>query len=385
MKYGWSGQVESGQLRLYINHCDGGELNARSAGYRNYCAENVLRDDSSVYCSKSAECNLLFGHHADTIFHLDKLIIQAPTMGYTAPYVLRSAVGRANVNSVQHGLVFVGMDSKKLLRGSETYRIVYPDSDGSGPDEPDGPRLEIAPRPEPGSAAAPAAPPLPGVSVEYYRLQHGGRRAQQDDDVSREPDSSSEDGSILLADGPDIDADDGEDDDVITRRARRMADILGAMPDPDDLIAAGVIPEGLAGTDAPPLGSASLREAGQPPRYDLDSFLFQHPLFDYMSRRRGQTQSLRGDSPGITVGGTSDALPPVPSLAPPPGAPIAPPSQTRDPEPRREEQSVLGFHAQFFIDKQQSRAIVKFDPPMCVPPPLKPFTDRSTEARDTYC
>ena len=87
IKYGWEGQVESGPLRLYINHCDGGVLNARSAGYVNYSAENVLRNDLSVYCSKLSTCNLLFGHHADTIFHLDKLIVQAPTMGYNAPYV----------------------------------------------------------------------------------------------------------------------------------------------------------------------------------------------------------------------------------------------------------------------------------------------------------
>ena len=97
IKYGWEGQVDSGPLRLYINHCDGGVLNARSAGYVNYSAENVLRNDLSVYCSKSSKCNLLFGHHADTIFHLDKLIVQAPTMGYTAPYVLRIAIGETDV------------------------------------------------------------------------------------------------------------------------------------------------------------------------------------------------------------------------------------------------------------------------------------------------
>jgi hypothetical protein len=85
IKYGWLGQVDAGLLRLYINHCDGGEINPRSAGYVNYSAENVLRNDLSVYCSKSSRCNLMLGHHADTIFHLDKLIVQAPTMTYDAP------------------------------------------------------------------------------------------------------------------------------------------------------------------------------------------------------------------------------------------------------------------------------------------------------------
>jgi hypothetical protein len=82
IKYGWQGQVDAGLLRLYINHCDGGEINTRTV---NYSAENVLRNDLSVYCSKSSKCNLVFGHHADTIFHLDKLIVQAPTMGYDTP------------------------------------------------------------------------------------------------------------------------------------------------------------------------------------------------------------------------------------------------------------------------------------------------------------
>jgi hypothetical protein len=85
MKYGWQGQVDSGQLRLYINHCDGGELNLQTASLVNYSAENVLRNDLSFYCSKSPKCNLLFGHHADTLFHLEKLIVQAPTMGYDVP------------------------------------------------------------------------------------------------------------------------------------------------------------------------------------------------------------------------------------------------------------------------------------------------------------
>ena len=283
--------------------------------------------------------------------------------------------------------MFVGMDSQKLLRGSDTYRVVYPDNDGSGSDEPDGPRLEIAPRPEAGSSAAPVPPPPPGVSVEYYRLQHAGRRRPDGEDVNREPESSSEDGSVLLADAADIDGDsDGEDDDAITRRARRMADILGAIPEPDHLIAAGVLPEGLTGT-TPPRDATG--PPGPPPQYDLDSFLFQRPMFDYMSRRRGQTQSPRADSPGITVGGPGDDLPQTSALSPPAGAPIAPPaSPGRDrveASPRQEER-VLGFHAKFFIDKEQSRAIIKFDPPMRVSPPSQRlFADFSAEARNIYC
>lgn len=83
VSYGWKGQVDPGHLRLEILSCDGGEI-ARFDHYH-YRAENILRNDRSVYCSKSSKCNLLFRHQAETIFHLDSLVIKAPESGFTAP------------------------------------------------------------------------------------------------------------------------------------------------------------------------------------------------------------------------------------------------------------------------------------------------------------
>jgi hypothetical protein len=106
--YGWNGQVEPGNLRLEIASCDGGEMEYKQS---NYPAENVLRDNKDVYCSNKSKCNLLFRHQAESIFHLESLVIQAPETGFTAP--------------VQQGLVFVGMSAGDLIRASANYTLGY--------------------------------------------------------------------------------------------------------------------------------------------------------------------------------------------------------------------------------------------------------------------
>jgi len=72
---------------MEIVSCDGGEFSdSYSAMYR---AENVLRDDKSVYCTKSSRCNLLLRHQGETTFCLQKIVIKAPERGFTAPWVIR--------------------------------------------------------------------------------------------------------------------------------------------------------------------------------------------------------------------------------------------------------------------------------------------------------
>lgn len=83
-KYGKYGQVEPGKLKMEIVSCDGGifdEPNIRSE----FAAENVLRNDTTVYCTKSNRCNLVLRHQGATVFSLTELIIKAPHTGYTAP------------------------------------------------------------------------------------------------------------------------------------------------------------------------------------------------------------------------------------------------------------------------------------------------------------
>lgn len=86
--YGYFGQTVPGQLNMEIVSCDGGEYPTRdhmAMRRENYRAENVLKDDKSVYCTENSRCNLLLRHRDETIFHLDSLTIRAPETGYTAP------------------------------------------------------------------------------------------------------------------------------------------------------------------------------------------------------------------------------------------------------------------------------------------------------------
>jgi len=83
--YGRYGQVEPGKLKMEIVSCDGGIFQDHSGNYANYSAENVLKNDASVYCTKSNRCNLVLRHQGATVFSLKELIIKAPHSGYTAP------------------------------------------------------------------------------------------------------------------------------------------------------------------------------------------------------------------------------------------------------------------------------------------------------------
>ena len=85
-KYGHRGQVVPGRLRMEIISCDGGE-HRRDNPPGLYRVQNVLRNDKSVYCSESSQCNLLLKHIGEAPFALEKIVIRAPDRGFTAPYV----------------------------------------------------------------------------------------------------------------------------------------------------------------------------------------------------------------------------------------------------------------------------------------------------------
>lgn len=85
-KYGYKGQVVPGRLRMEIVSCDGGE-HRKDSPPGLYRIQNVLRNDKSVYCSESSQCNLLLKHIGEAAFALEKIVIRAPDRGFTAPYV----------------------------------------------------------------------------------------------------------------------------------------------------------------------------------------------------------------------------------------------------------------------------------------------------------
>ena len=81
-RYGRYGQVEAGQLRMEMVSCDGGMFSNESL----YAAENILKDDHSVYCTKANRCNIILRHQGSTVFTVQELVIKAPTsMTYSHP------------------------------------------------------------------------------------------------------------------------------------------------------------------------------------------------------------------------------------------------------------------------------------------------------------
>ncbi|KAI4208054.1 MAG: hypothetical protein LQ346_000218 [Caloplaca aetnensis] len=104
--YGYRGQVVPGPLRMEIVFCDGG---LHEYGKDKYRPENVLRNDLSVYCTRSSKCDLVLRHEGGAPFCLSKLVIKAPETGFTAP--------------IQEGMVFVAMDLEGLILKASRYTI----------------------------------------------------------------------------------------------------------------------------------------------------------------------------------------------------------------------------------------------------------------------
>ncbi|KIX10051.1 uncharacterized protein Z518_01132 [Rhinocladiella mackenziei CBS 650.93] len=107
-RYGHNGQVVPGHLRMDIVVCDGGEY-SDSLVPIDASPQNVLRDDTSVYCTKTNSCNLLLRHVGGMPFTLTKIVIKAPRHGFDAP--------------IQEGLIFVAMDHDMLLEKTAQYEI----------------------------------------------------------------------------------------------------------------------------------------------------------------------------------------------------------------------------------------------------------------------
>ncbi|GKU03263.1 unnamed protein product [Fusarium langsethiae] len=107
-RYGKYGQVEQGDLKMEIVSCDGGMFSNESS----YAAENILKNDTSVYCTKGNRCNIVLRHQGGTVFTLRELVIKAPgSMNYSHP--------------VREGMVFVAMTQDEALNRTAQYQIQY--------------------------------------------------------------------------------------------------------------------------------------------------------------------------------------------------------------------------------------------------------------------
>ncbi|TGJ82007.1 hypothetical protein E0Z10_g6769 [Xylaria hypoxylon] len=107
-QYGKYGQVQPGQLTMELVSCDGGIY---SDDTTKYAAENILKNDHTVYCTEEPRCNIVLRHQGATVFTLKELVIKAPRSNFTSP--------------VQAGMVFVSMTSDHLLNRTAQYQIQY--------------------------------------------------------------------------------------------------------------------------------------------------------------------------------------------------------------------------------------------------------------------
>ena len=108
-RYGHKGQVVPGKLKMQIVSCDGGQYTEPNGD--SSWANNVLDDDSTVYCTKSNRCNMVLGHLGNMPFSLSKIVIKAPRTDFDAP--------------IQEGMIFVSMDDDNLLARTANYQIQY--------------------------------------------------------------------------------------------------------------------------------------------------------------------------------------------------------------------------------------------------------------------
>ncbi|KAK3179389.1 hypothetical protein K4F52_009134 [Lecanicillium sp. MT-2017a] len=130
--YGHYGQVEPGELHMEMVSCDGGMFSNELS----YAAENILKNDNSVYCTKGNRCNIVLRHQGSTAFTLSELVIKAPgSMNYSHPYVFTNTATRSGpglaANSyllrsrVREGMVFIAMDQDEVLARTAQYQIQY--------------------------------------------------------------------------------------------------------------------------------------------------------------------------------------------------------------------------------------------------------------------
>ncbi|KAL8655431.1 MAG: hypothetical protein Q9226_003054 [Calogaya cf. arnoldii] len=140
--YGHRGQVVPGRLRMEIVFCDGGQ---HQSGEQKYSRENVLRNDLSVYCTRTSQCDLVLRHQGGAPFCLQKLVIKAPENGFTAP--------------IQEGMVFVAMENEGLIRRASRYVLR-----------------------EPASPSPPSSPRSPDLLIDRYPALDSTPQRSQDND-----------------------------------------------------------------------------------------------------------------------------------------------------------------------------------------------------------
>ncbi|PWY85715.1 hypothetical protein BO94DRAFT_586274 [Aspergillus sclerotioniger CBS 115572] len=309
-RYGQYGQVVPGALRMELASCDGGtyEPNGESSW-----PENILRNDASVYCTKSDRCNLILKHHGESPFCLKKIVIKAPKTGYNAP--------------IREGMVFVSMSSDELLARTAAFEVQCETARSFARNRPGG--------------MQPSQEYLNAYRPPLQSLDRGSTADQSSDSESdstggpggavNEPDSMSEFRITMEYDeqpGGRLDRDDQDDDDEPLSLTDTDSLRMGRME--DDNIVCSDSDVSLSDDDASGLSTFARR------RQELARRV-RAMRRQYIGEREGQVRRRPT------------------SVMPRPGLRTEPALGS--------EFSLMKPHARFFIERNKSMVSVKFDPP----------------------
>ncbi|KAM5345381.1 hypothetical protein ACJ41O_011243 [Fusarium nematophilum] len=324
-RYGKYGQVEPGQLQMEIVSCDGGMFSNESS----YAAENILKNDNSVYCTKGNRCNIVLRHQGATVFTLRELVIKAPaSMNYSHP--------------VREGMVFISMSQDDVLSRTAQYQIQYTSRNNDESSSADGDLRALQP-----------------ITTEIISIQHHDNgttttrsrptyayRAGSDDYEPRTPQMPPEFASNLQDFQVTTECSDDEEDEYDSPRfLRRAPNRIGSLPfetldsDSDD------------GTN--PFGSDYVDDPHHPSHWRLYSSAANAsgPGFSpsSSSRRRERERERERDRDRSNLSLTE--------------AWEAHASATQE-AVRAVGGELLSPHARFYIEKKKSKCTIRFDPPV---------------------
>lgn len=123
--YGYHGQVKAGNLNMEVVTADGGnlgqshDLQASWSGLGLNAAENIFKDDRSVYAAGSRRSNLVLRHRDERSFTLSKITIEGPTP--------------TSADALLEGLVFVSTKRDSAFDRTLQYQIHHYPTSHFGP------------------------------------------------------------------------------------------------------------------------------------------------------------------------------------------------------------------------------------------------------------
>ncbi|KPM46016.1 hypothetical protein AK830_g559 [Neonectria ditissima] len=319
-RYGKYGQVEPGPLQMEIVSCDGGMFSNESS----YAAENILKNDTSVYCTKGNRCNIVLRHQGATVFTLQELVIKAPaSMNYSHP--------------VREGMVFVTMNQDDTLSRTAQYQIQYPPRSHDDICSEENPRHE-----------------RPIISIQHhvngtttthtrpFRIGCADNYEPRTPEMPHEFTSSLPDCRVTIECSEDEDEDDGQ-----MRFIRRAPNHIGSLPfeTPDS-----------DSDEGNPFGSEYLDDPNHPPHWRLyggtsntggGSAANLRRLRDRdRDRIRDQDHDRSRSSFSLTDAWEAHA------------------SATQDAVRAVGGGDLLTPYARFYIEKKKSKCTIRFDPPV---------------------